>query len=176
MPETTACAILTSIMYLSTFERLIADLQSACQAVYGPRLRALAIFGSVARGTPRPDSDIDLLLVADPLPQGRRARLLEFEAVDQRLDESLRLARRQGVHTCVSPILKTPEELVQGSLLYLDMIEDARILIDVDGILRRHLDALASRLRTMGARKISKGGGYYWELKPDYRWGEHIRL
>lgn len=163
-------------MYLTIFERLVADLQSACQAVFGPRLRAMAIFGSVARGTPRPDSDIDLLLVAEPLPQGRRSRMLEFEAVDRRIDESLRLARNAGVHTSVSPILKTPEELAQGSLLDLDMIEDARILIDVDGRLRSHLDTLASRLQAMGARKVSKGGSYYWELKPDYRWGERITL
>lgn len=163
-------------MYLETFNHLLLALQDACAAVYGPRLHALVVFGSVARGTPRPDSDIYLLLVADGLPLGRRARLLEFEAVDQHMEVALRKARGQGVHTSVSPILKTPEELAQGSLLDLDVIAQARILIDKDGMFQRHLHALAARLRDMGARKVRKGGSYYWELKPDHRWRDRITL
>jgi predicted nucleotidyltransferase len=36
----------------------------ACQA-YGDRIRGITLFGSVARGTPLTDSDIDLLVVID---------------------------------------------------------------------------------------------------------------
>jgi predicted nucleotidyltransferase len=32
---------------------------------YGDRIRGITLFGSVARGTPRRDSDIDLLVVID---------------------------------------------------------------------------------------------------------------
>ena len=163
-------------MYLQTFERIVGALQYACQQVYGPRLCALAIFGSVARGTPRPDSDIDLLLVVEDLPAGRHARLAQFDGIDALIDPLMREARAQGVHTTLSPILKTPDELAQGSLLDLDMIDEARILVDEDRLLRRHLDALAAKLKAMGARRVRKGGGYYWELKPDYRWGERITL
>lgn len=163
-------------MYLATFERLVAALKDTCLAVYGPRLRVLAVFGSVARGTPRPDSDIDLLLVVEGLQPGRRARLIEFEAVDRLLAESLRQAQKEGVYSSISPILKSPEELRQGSLLDLDIIEQVRILVDEGGLLRNHLAALAVRLQAMGARKVRKGGGYYWELRPDYQWGERITL
>jgi hypothetical protein len=163
-------------MYLQTFERIVGALHHACQQVYGPHLRALAIFGSVARGTPRPDSDIDLLLVVEDLPAGRRARQAQFDAVDALMEPLMREARAQGVYSTLSPILKTPDELAQGSLLDLDMIDEARILVDEDGLLRRHLDALAAKLKAMGARRVRKGGGYYWELKPDYRWGKRITL
>ncbi len=69
-------------MYMETFDHLVQALEDACAAAYDPRLRALVVFGAVARGTPRPNPDIDLLLVADGLPLGRRAWVLEFEAVD----------------------------------------------------------------------------------------------
>lgn len=163
-------------MYLAAFERLVAALSSACEEVYGRRLKALAVFGSVARGTPRPDSDIDLLLVVDDLPAGRRARMAEFDRVDALLAPLFAQVRSEGVHTALSPVLKTPVELAAGSLLYLDMVDQARILFDNDGLLRRYLDNLGRRLAAMGARRVAKGGGYYWELAPGFRWGDRIEL
>ncbi len=43
-------------------------------ATLRPRLINMAVFGSVGRGASLPDSDIDLLIVADPLQAGRVAR------------------------------------------------------------------------------------------------------
>ena len=63
--------------------RLLADLTSACKKHYGSRLRAVAVFGSVGRGTPRHDSDIDLLPVIDGLPDGRVARADDFTPVER---------------------------------------------------------------------------------------------
>jgi hypothetical protein len=161
-------------LYLQAFDRLVHALPDVCRQVYGDRLRALAVFGSVARNTPRPDSDIDVLVVVDELPAGRRARMDEFERVDALLEPALAGARAHGVHTTVSPVLKTPAELEAGSLLYLDMVDQARILVDEGGTLRRFLDALGARLAAQGARRVRKGGGYYWELAPGFRWGDRI--
>ncbi len=163
-------------MYLAAFERIVSALPSACRQVYGSRLRALAVFGSVARGTARPDSDIDLLLVVDDLPAGRTARMAEFDRIEEDLAPLLARARSQGVTTSLSPVVKSPAELAGGSLLYLDMVDEARILVDDGGLLRRYLDDLGRRLAAMGARRVRKGGGYYWELVPGYRWGDRIEL
>lgn len=163
-------------MYREGFERILAALPGACEAVYGSRLLSLAVFGSVARGTMRPDSDIDLLVVADPLPTGRMQRRAEFDAVEARLSASLAEARAEGVQTILSPVFKTPEELRQGSFLFLDLTDQARILCDRGGLLRDYLADLAARLRAMGARRVYKGGGYYWVLKPDYKPGDRIEL
>ncbi len=163
-------------MYRDHFDRILSGLVPACEAVYGPRLVSVALFGSVARGTMRPDSDIDLLIVAEPLPDGRMERAAEFEAVEARLKPVLEEAWRAGVTTCLSPVFKTPAELHRGSLLFLDLTDQARLLYDKDNILRNYLDDLAGRLKAMGARRIYKGGGYYWQLKPDYRWGDKIEL
>jgi hypothetical protein len=56
------------------FEELLRRLLAAVRLAYGPRLLALGVFGSVGRGKMRPDSDIDFLVVADPLPRGRPRR------------------------------------------------------------------------------------------------------
>ena len=64
------------------FDSLLSHLAAACAECYGDRLISLAVYGSVGRGTPRPDSDIDILVVADDLPRGRMARMAGFEAVE----------------------------------------------------------------------------------------------
>lgn len=163
-------------MWTQAFEDIVTALPTACRAVYGHRLKAVAIYGSVARGTMRPDSDIDALIIAKDLAPSRAARMDEFEQVDRQIEQQMAAAKAAGVHTLVVPVLKTPEELRAGSFLYLDMTDQARILYDPDRLLRSYLDDLAARLKAMGARRVPFGGGYYWELKPDYRWGDRIEL
>ena len=162
--------------YHRHFEEILRELPSACRSVYGERLVALAVFGSVARGRMRPDSDIDLLLVVENLPFGRMARVREFDAVEARLKTALELAETAGVHTSLSPIFKTPEELHRGSFLFLDMTDQARVLVDDRQLLADYLGALRRRLAEQGAHRVAKGGGYYWKLKPDFQWGERITL
>jgi predicted nucleotidyltransferase len=67
------------------FGRLTGSVLDACRTHYGARLVSLAVFGSVGRGTPRPDSDVDLLIVAADLPRGHTARVEEFFAIERRL-------------------------------------------------------------------------------------------
>lgn len=160
--------------YREAFEAIGAALEPAARAVYGERLVAAALFGSVARGTMRPDSDLDLFLVVAPLPADRAARTAEFDRLEARLAAPLAAARAAGVHTVLSPVIKTPDELRAGSLLHLDLTDQARILYDPRGELRGYLDELAARLRALGARRVYRGGGYYWLLQPDYRWGDRI--
>lgn len=162
--------------YRRAFEAIVAALGPAARAVYGERLVAAALFGSVARGTMRPDSDIDLFLVVEPLPPDRAARMAEFAQLEGALAEPLAAARKAGVYTLLSPVIKTPSEMRAGSLLHLDLTDQARIFHDPQGVLRAYLDELAARLRALGARRVHRGGGYYWLLKPDYRWGDRIEL
>jgi predicted nucleotidyltransferase len=114
-------------MYKDAFERIVAALPEACRAVYGDRLKSLALYGSVARGTMRPDSDIDVFLVVEPLPPSILDRWQEFEAVEKRLALLFDEAKRAGVHTFLSAAIKTPEELRQGSFLHLDLTDQAAV-------------------------------------------------
>jgi predicted nucleotidyltransferase len=144
--------------------------------VYGTRLRAVALFGSAARRTAHPDSDLDLFIVVDDLPRGRRARLDTFDAVERGLAGEIETLTQSGVDVELSPILRTPDDLKRASPLMLDLTEDAVILEDDEGYLARALDDLRRRLGRLGARRIWVGTRWYWDLKPDYRRGEIIRL
>jgi hypothetical protein len=115
---------------------LLDRLTSLCKEHYGARLISLAVFGSVGRGTPRPVSDIDLLLVVKDLPNGRIARVKEFAPVEIALSNAIK------THFDLSPVFKTPEEIADGSPLLLDMVEDSRILFDRDDFFQRALKNL----------------------------------
>ena len=87
-------------------------------------LVSAVLFGSVARGTARPDSDVDLLLVAHGLPRSFRDR------------------RR--------PFLDAWREL---------------------------LAAMKTRMQTLGSRRVHLAdGSWYWDLKPDFRFGEIVEI
>lgn len=163
-------------MLKESFDELVDQMVSAVRALYGDRLISVVLYGSVARGTMRHDSDMDVLIVAQDLPNGRLHRIREFEAVEERLAESFRRAASHGVTTSLSAVLKTPDELQAGSPLFLDMVEDARVLYDRDGAFKRRIDLLRHRLAQLGAKRIWKANAWYWDLKPDYRPGEVFEL
>ncbi len=163
--------------YREEFYNLIEQLRGLTIDYYGERLISLAIFGSVARNTFRPDSDIDILIIAEGLPKGRLKRVSEFEKnIELPLEETLKRLFRQGIYPELSPLFKTPEEVLHGSPLFLDMTEDLKILYDRDNFFKNYLQGLKERLKRLGARKVYFKGGYYWELKPDYRYGDIIEL
>ena len=167
---------MTHNSWAAVFESILQILCDKALCVYGDRLVSAVAFGSVGRVTMRPDSDIDMLFVLERLPKGRLKRMAEFQVLERMMDPVLQEARAQGVRTMLSPVLKTPEEVRLGSPLFLDMVEDARILYDRDGFFRQQMDLLRQRLAHLGARRIWKGNAWYWDLKPDYRCGEEFEL
>jgi uncharacterized protein len=70
-------------MATSSTNELFATIRDAISATYDDRLVAVAIFGSWARGTATPASDLDVLVVAEPLPPSRMKRVREFRPVDE---------------------------------------------------------------------------------------------
>jgi hypothetical protein len=110
------------------------------------------------------------------LPRGRTARVEEFLPVEARVESWLSTAPGSVGPVMLSPVFKTPAEVEAGSLLFLDMIDDARILHDTDGFFQRFLDGFRHRLKALGARRIWLGNAWYWELKPDLKPGEVFTL
>lgn len=154
----------------------VPQLCAALEAVYGSRLVATALFGSVARRTAHLGSDLDVFIVVEHLPRGHRARLATFDAVERLLAPSLEALARSGVLVDLSPILRTPEDLRVVSPLMLDLTEDAVVLHDPRGVLTAALDDLRRRLRRLGSRRVWSGVRWYWDLKPDYRHGDTFEI
>ncbi|HHY98363.1 MAG TPA: nucleotidyltransferase domain-containing protein [Firmicutes bacterium] len=163
-------------MLLESLDRLLEVIKEKALDLYGERLITLAVYGSVGRGVPRPDSDVDLLIVASRLPEGRLRRMEEFSHLEDSLSDVFDNMRKCGITPVLSPVIKTPHEVKSGSLLFLDMIEDARILYDRNGFFAGYLDELKTKLQALGAKKVKWKGAWYWDLKPDFRRGETIDL
>jgi len=146
------------------------------QVAWGENLVSVVLYGSVARSECHKDSDVDLLVIAEKLPKSRleRTRLLLQQRETLR-DEVLSLEER-GYHPRLSCIAKTREEAEYHSPLYLDMTEDALILYDKGAFFQGVLDEMRARMREYGSRRIWLEGGWYWDLKPDYKYGDIIEI
>lgn len=156
--------------------RLAEQYAALARQVLGENLTSVVLFGSVARGQVRPDSDIDLLLIARQLPRGafRRRELLD-PIRDQLLGDLENLWAR-GVYTDFVELLRTEEEARHFHLLYLDMTQEASLLYDRDGFFAAVLERTRRQLQALGAQRRRMGKMRYWDLKPDFQPGEVIHL
>lgn len=137
---------------------------------YGERLISVVLFGSVARGEAKETSDIDLLIVIDGLPESSMERNMEFSKLEDEIPET-----RTSL-IAVSPIIKTPDEVKRYPPIMLDIVEDGIILHDRDNFFRGVAQDLREKLRRLGARRVRTKDGWYWILKPDYKFGEVINI
>ncbi|MHA1711059.1 MAG: nucleotidyltransferase domain-containing protein [Candidatus Freyarchaeota archaeon] len=120
------------------------------------------------RGEDDVESDVDVLVVAEGLPEdaGLRTRETNWIHLKLRETEAYRLLRASGRNCLISDVFFTPEEVERHPPVLLDMVEDGVILYDKNGFLRNVLEGLSEKLRRMGARRIKAGKGRYWILKP----------
>ncbi|MGQ4876153.1 MAG: hypothetical protein ACP6IY_18965 [Promethearchaeia archaeon] len=80
----------------------------------------------------------------------------------------------KGFHIDFSTILRTKKEAENLIPLYLDMVDDAVILYDKKNFFNNVLNRLREQLKKLGAKRIYIGKKWYWDLKPDYKFGEDI--
>ncbi len=157
-------------------EPLLDDVSASLQAKL--KIRSIVLFGSLARGEERKQSDIDLIVVSEEFPESYSARLDLLRPIFQeakRMESYLRLLRK-GYHFSFSAVPYRPEDLDDTPPLLLDVTEDGVILHD-DGLMRRKLAELKKRLRALGSKRVyTQAGKWYWVLKPDLKPGEIIQI
>lgn len=163
-------------VFEQAFSKISSAVRDACRDVYAERLVGLVLFGSVALGTMRADSDVDLLVVAEPLPEWRMDRTVEWDGVERLCAPTLERARRRGVDTRLAPMFRTPDELALGGFIIYDIAFDGVILYDFDARIESYFAEVRDRLDARGAVRASFRGMPYWVLKPDVRPGEVVEI
>ena len=161
-----------------TYEPLLREVLTRLFERFRENLISVVLYGSVARGTAKPTSDLDLLAVVRGLPLGFYERA---EAIGEALrgvhDSKIRLWRESGRYVNVDILPFTPEEAEVLRLLYLDFLFDGIILYDREGFMRRVLDRLGRRVRELGGRRTTMPSGkWYWSFTEAKRKGLDIEL
>jgi predicted nucleotidyltransferase len=160
----------------ATYKKLLDQLLQSLREAFGHDvIQAFALFGSVARGEARRDSDIDLLVVHKPVnfwPIEKSAK------VRRKLHKSNEYRRLEAEGFTPDPysIFMTEEDMYERPLILLDIMDHGIIIYD-NGVLKRRFESLRKRLSELGSKKVVlEDGSWYWDLKPDWKPGEVIEL
>jgi len=162
-------------MYSSLLRRYCEILREK----FGERLVGILLFGSIARGDWKKDSDIDLLLVIRGWKDKKVwERLRELSIAKEILRESREFHETlsNGYFPSIQHYALDPEEVQKFHSIYPDIAADGIILYDKEGFMDRLISSIREKLKRNGALRISTPDGrYYWILK-DVRAGEVFEL
>ena len=142
-----------------------------------PELRSVVLFGSIARGDAKGSTDVDTLVVSDSFKGGAsKAADMIIEAFRElKSTDEYRALVSAGKILNVDPIGYTSQDLLRTPPLLLDVVEDGIILLD-NGSMRRMLKRVEERMKQLGSRRVKTKRGWYWDMKPDYKFGEVIEI
>jgi len=140
-------------------------------------LISLAVYGSVARGNAHRDSDVDLLLVSNDFHGSLTKRAEGLCSLEDTVMNELRWLKDHGIRTGLSFYALREEEAKRLPMILLDLTEDAIILYDRGRLLENLLTELKAKLLKLGAKRVFiDKETWYWDLKPDYKFGEVIEI
>lgn len=148
--------------------------------VFGSSLESIVLFGTLSRGVAKPESDIDLLVVARGLPESYSERtkiireIVSFKMMD---DIIIYLWRKHGIYADLDIILVDEREADVTHPFYLDMAKDCVIIYDKSGIMLKKMAEVRERLEKIGARRVEEpDGSWYWIICPQPEKARDIEL
>ena len=162
----------------SEYKELLNVFVHMVQESMGEQVISIVLYGSVARGTATPNSDIDLLIVLREASSGYWGRLQPFLPILRRMKKESCWQRLDSkrLNPVLSLLVLSIEEASENRYIYLDMVEDALSLTDKERFFQSKLESLRKRLQELGSQKIRRDGDWYWDIKPDLKPGEVITL
>lgn len=163
------------LYYKPLIHKFLADVRDK----YKDNLVSVIVFGSIARGKGKKESDIDLLIILEDASDVYYNRLKPFVDIELKIRGSRVFERyiKEGLMPCFSYLIFSIKETEENHYIFLDMIEDSLILYDKKNYFKKKLSLLKNRLSFLGSKKISLDDGtWYWDLKPDLKMGEEFVL
>ncbi len=145
---------------------------------YDERLISICVFGSVARKTFNPNSDIDILIALEEAPKSNFKRTSEIMPLMNKIYDFKEYEELDRYAMTLSPsfIIRTKQEIQTHPSILIDISQEGLILYDRDDFLSDVLDEIRARLKELGSKKIYTSQGYYWFLKPDIKPGEVVEI
>ena len=133
---------------------LLDQVIAALREALGDDLLAVVLYGSRAKGEAHGQSDWDLLLIAENLPEKPLARHF-----------FLKRALPAACRGAVSLVAKTPAEFeARVSPLYLDIALDGMILYDPKGYAAARLEKLKNLIAKSGLHRLRSKDGEVWKF------------
>ncbi|MBS7617931.1 nucleotidyltransferase domain-containing protein [Candidatus Bathyarchaeota archaeon] len=87
------------------YRSLLKSLVELLYARLSDKLVSVVVYGSVARGSTRKDSDVDILIIAESLPKSRMKRQQLFIEVEDKLEPIIDDIWNRGFYVDFSPII-----------------------------------------------------------------------
>ncbi|MGQ9690968.1 MAG: nucleotidyltransferase domain-containing protein [Thermoproteota archaeon] len=144
--------------------------------VLGSRLESIVVFGSLSTGKAKPESDIDLLVVARDLPEkySERTSIIREALSSKSMDELIIHAwRKKSMYTDLDVLLIDVQEAHATHPFYLDLTRDCIIIYDKNKLMSKKIMEVREKLEKMGAKRFEEpDGSWYWVLSPE---AERIR-
>ncbi|MBS7656042.1 nucleotidyltransferase domain-containing protein [Candidatus Bathyarchaeota archaeon] len=166
------------IKFNEEYYSLLKAYTSILLSLFNEKLYSICLFGSLARGEAKLESDIDLLIVIKGLPKDIWLRYKKGYKAKKKLKEAevYKNLKKTGKPYLISEVYLTPEEVENHPPILLDLIEDGIIIYDKKNFLKTVLNEIKKKLKELGAKRVSTSKGKYWILKPDLKLGEEIKI
>ena len=128
--------------------RVLEDVLNRARQLLGDALASVVLFGSRARGSSHPDSDFDLLIVAQSLPDEAGRRELALDIAEVGFDYGL------PVQVVLASTEETEGAVNTGAPLMFEIHDAHRVIYDKDDFFRNLVNDFTGLLETWQVRKI----------------------